>query len=115
MLDVGFGFGAYALEGLDVLFIPAQWPAVRIPHLTALSKARAIENQMFVVCCNSCGQAPGTQFGGCSVVFDPLGTELAAAGTTEEILFAECDTGIVQGIRESINVFRDRRAEIYFK
>lgn len=105
----------FTVRGLDFLFLVSQWPDVRIPQLHALLKARAIENQMFVVCCNSCGQAPGTQFGGGSIAFDPLGNELAAAGTGEEILFSDCDTAIVQGIRESINVFRDRRAEIYFK
>ena len=35
--------------------------------------------------------------------------------TEEEILFAECDTGVIRNIRETINVFRDRRAELYFR
>ena len=103
------------VQGLDFLFLVSQWPDVRLPQLHALLRARAIENQMFVVCCNSCGQAPGSRYGGGSVAFDPLGNELAMAGADEEILYADCDTGIVQGIRESINVFRDRRTEIYFK
>ncbi len=104
-----------SVKGLDFLFVVSQWPDVRIPQLHALLRARAIENQLFVVCCNSCGKAPDTQFGGSSVAFDPLGVRLAEAGTTEELVFAECDTGIIQGIRESINVFRDRRADIYFR
>ena len=103
------------VKGLDFLFVVSQWPDARLPQLHALLRARAIENQMFVVCCNSCGHAPGTRFGGGSVAFDPLGNELAKAGTEEEILFADCDTGMIREIRESINVFRDRRAEIYFK
>lgn len=103
------------VKGLDFLFVVSQWPDVRIPQLHALLKARAIENQMFVVCCNSCGKAPGTQFGGSSIAFDPLGNELAKAGTEEEIIYADCDTSVVQSIRESINVFRDRRGEIYFR
>ena len=55
---------SYAVKGLDMLFVVSQWPAVRIPHLLALTKARAIENQMFVVCCNSCGTAGSTVYGG---------------------------------------------------
>lgn len=133
----GAGIGAYALDGrpcgteicydirfpeltrtltvggLDFLFLVSQWPDVRVPQLHALLRARAIENQMFVVCCNSCGEAPGTRFGGRSVAFDPLGNELAAAGTEEEILLADCDASVIEGIRNSINVFRDRRPEIY--
>ena len=102
-----------AVRGLDFLFVVSQWPDIRLPQLHALLKARAIENQMFVACCNSCGKAPGTRFGGGSVVFDPLGNELAMAGSEEETVFANCDTSILQSIRESINVFRDRRPEIY--
>lgn len=103
------------VKGLDFLFVVSQWPDVRVPQLHALLKARAIENQMFVVCCNSCGKAPGTQYGGSSIAFDPLGNELAKAGTAEEIIYADCDTSVVQNIRASINVFRDRRGEIYFQ
>ena len=104
---------SYAVNGLDVLFVVAQWPAVRIPHLLALSKARAIENQMFVVCCNSCGTAGRTVYGGSSSIHDPWGETLAQAGTGEEILAADCDLSVVRGIRDSINVFRDRRPELY--
>ena len=44
-----------ALEGMDLLFVVSQWPAVRDAHLRTLTTARAIENQMFLACCNSCG------------------------------------------------------------
>ena len=104
---------SYAVDGLDMLFVVSQWPSVRIPHLLALTKARAIENQMFVVCCNSCGVAGSTVYGGNSSIHDPWGETLAQAGYEEEILTADCDLSIVRGIRESINVFRDRRPELY--
>ncbi len=103
----------YAVNGLDMLFVVSQWPRVRIPHLLALSKARAIENQMFVVCCNSCGTADNTVYGGNSSIHDPWGETLAQAGSDEEILTADCDLSVIKGIRDSINVFRDRRPELY--
>lgn len=100
--------------GVNILFMVSQWPLVRVPHLDALTKARAIENQMFVVCCNSAGKAGETVYGGNSSVNDPWGVTLAhAKGSQEEIIFAECDTTILKGIRESINVFADRRPELY--
>ena len=102
-----------ALQGLDMLFIVSQWPKERIFHLQTLTVARAIENQMFVVCCNSCGAAGKTVYGGNSAIIEPFGKTLALAGENEEILTAECDLKILNEIRDSIPVFRDRCAELY--
>ncbi len=102
-----------ALRGMEVLFVVSQWPEMRIPHLNVLSQARAIENQMFVVVCNSCGTAGETRYGGNSSLIDPWGKVLRRGGTGEEIVTANCDLGIIKEIRNSINVFRDRRAELY--
>lgn len=101
------------VDGLDVLFVVSQWPDIRIPHLLALTRARAIENQMFVVCCNSCGTAGATRYGGCSSIHDPWGEQLALAGTEETLLTADCDLSVLESIRSSIGVFHDRRPELY--
>ena len=102
-----------AVQGLDMLFVVSQWPKARISHLRNLTVARAIENQIFVVCCNSCGIAGETVYGGHSAVIDPWGQTLALAGEQEELLSAKCDLSIAQNIRTSINVFADRRPELY--
>lgn len=102
-----------AVAGMDVLFIAAQWPAVRLAHLHALVTARAIENQCFAVCCNSCGTAGETVYGGASMVADPWGRTLAMAGAQEALLTADCDRGALRQIRSAIDVFRDRRPELY--
>ena len=99
--------------GLDILFVVSQWPKVRIPHLLALTRARAIENQTFVVCCNSCGTAGETVYGGASSIHDPWGERIAEAGAGEQLITADCDLSILKNIRETINVFRDRRPELY--
>lgn len=57
-----------ALDGADVIVVPARWPSVRRDAWQTLLKARAIENQVFVVGCNAAGRE-----GGASFVFDPLG------------------------------------------
>lgn len=101
------------VPGLDMLFVVSQWPKERISHLQSLAAARAIENQMFVVCCNSCGKAGDMVYGGNSALIDPWGKALALAGESEQILSAELDLGILQQIRSSINVFHDRRPELY--
>jgi len=102
-----------AVKGMDVLFVVSQWPAARISHLRSLTVARAIENQIFTVCCNSCGAAGDTQYGGNSLIVDPWGNVLAQAGNSAQLLTAEADLATLENIRRSIHVFRDRRPELY--
>jgi len=102
-----------ALQKIDILFIPAQWPAKRRFHWTTLTTARAIENQMFVVTCNSCGTAGATVYGGSSRILDPWGETITAAGEKEEIITGELDFSVIEGIRTSINVYNDRRPDLY--
>ena len=102
-----------ALQGIDVLFVVSQWPKERISHLRSLTTARAIENQMFVVCCNSCGTYGQTVYGGSSAIIDPWGETIALAGQTQQLLTADCDLQILENIRSTIPVFRDRRPELY--
>lgn len=80
-------------------------------HLETLARARAIENQMFLVLCNSA--ASDTACGGHSAIIDPWGEYLARAWDGEETITGEADFDLIEGIRSSINVFRDRRPELY--
>ena len=57
-----------ALQGMQILFVPARWPKSRDDAWQTLLKARAIENQLFVVGCNALGSE-----GGYSYAFDPMG------------------------------------------
>jgi omega-amidase len=57
-----------ALSGISLLFVPARWPVTRDDAWHTLLKARAMENQIFVVGCNSYDNE-----GGYSYVFDPSG------------------------------------------
>lgn len=100
-----------ALEGVDLLFAVAQWPEKRTMHLETLARARAIENQMFLALCNSA--ASDTACGGHSAIIDPWGEYLAQAGDSEATITSELDFSVIEGIRSSINVFRDRRPELY--
>ena len=101
------------LEGVYLLFVVAQWPEKRTMHLETLARARAIENQMFLALCNSVGTAGETRCGGHSAIIDPWGEYLATAGDGEEIITGEADFSVIEGIRSSINEFRDRRPELY--
>ena len=71
--------------GTDVYLVPANWPARRREHWSALLRSRAIENQAYVVGVNRVGTAPSSEGGatleysGDSVIVDPLGQVLASA------------------------------------
>lgn len=102
-----------ALQGMDMLFVVSQWPKERISHLRLLTAARAVENQLFLICCNACGHAGDVVFGGNSAVIDPRGKTLALAGEQEKILSADCNLSLLTHIRSTIPVFQDRNPELY--
>lgn len=101
------------LKSVDLMIVPAQWPLIRKLHWVTLATARAIENQMFVCAVNACGFAGETKYGGNSLLINPWGEEICHLGTEEEIQTGEIDMKIIKGIRESINIFRDRKPEYY--
>lgn len=102
-----------ALKGMEVLFVPAQWPLLRKEHWKVLNRVRAIENQCFVVSVNGCGVAGDTRYAGYSAAFDPWGETIVMGKEQEELLEAELNLAMVKDIRESINIYRDRRPELY--
>ena len=69
-----------ALEGAQIICVPAQWPKPRQEHWRTLLRARAIENQLFVVACNACGMIGKLDFFGMSMIIDPKGELLAETG-----------------------------------
>jgi omega-amidase len=105
---------ALALQGCQALFIPAEWPSARGRHWQALTIARAIENQMFVIAVNRVGSDPDNAFFGHSMIVNPWGEILIeGAETEEELLVTDVDFAAVADIRKRIPVFADRRPECY--
>jgi len=103
----------YALDGVQVLFVGAEWPMSRIDHWEALLRSRAIENQMYVVACNRCGESEDTLFGGRSMILGPKGEVLFQAGAGEEAGFVILDMDEVEKTRGFLTVFNDRVPGIY--
>lgn len=95
--------------GSQVVLVPAAWPAARVQHWTLLARARAVEDQLVVVAANTAGTHAGTEMGGRSLVVGPMGEVLAEAGTGEQVLVVEVDTGEVAAVRERFPVLQDRR------
>ena len=106
-------FRTYALNGVNLVYLPAEWPHPRLAHWRTLLRARAIENQMFMVGVNRVGSDAASTFFGHSAIIDPWGNAVVEAGETEILLTATIDTDMVATVRQKIPVFKDRRPDLY--
>jgi predicted amidohydrolase len=102
-----------ALEGARVLCVPVQWPRPRQEHWRTLLRARAMENQLFVVSANACGLIGKLEFPGLSVIIDAKGDLLAEANDDECEIIATLDMQAMADWRAQIPCFNDRRPELY--
>ena len=94
-----------ALRGARVLWVPAEWPHARLEHWRTLLRARAIENQLFVVAANRTGQGDDAHWAGHSTIIDPWGEVLAEAGEEEAVLMADLNMRLVDEVRARIPCF----------
>ncbi len=102
-----------AVEGAEILAIPGEWPKPREEHWRALLRARAVENQCFVVSANCCGVVGKLDFFGSSLIVGPKGELLAEGGYEQGEPLAELDFTAMRNWRDQIPCFRDRRPELY--
>ncbi len=109
-------FRALALRGARVISLPAAFtlPTTR-DNWEPLVRARAIEEQVFMLAANQAGRHPGGHHsGGRSMIVDPWGTVLARAdGETPGYILAELDYARQDEIRERVPLMEHRRPEIY--
>ncbi len=98
-----------AQRGAGVLVVIANWPARRRAHWSALLRARAIENQAYVIGVNRCGRDPYLDYAGGSAVIDPQGNTVASAGLREGIVSARLDPLAPSRWRREFPVLKDIR------
>jgi len=109
----------YFHMGVELLVVPAQWPEARADHWRTLLKARAIENQMFVLGCNRTGAEESLKneetlvFPGDSRIVDPMGEVLADGRGEDEPIMAEIQLKKIRTIRRILPVHRDRQGQVY--
>ena len=94
-----------ALAGAEIIFIPAAWSLKRLMPRQVLTKARAIENQIFVVFANSSGF---------SEIVNPLGEVVAIAERGEKILSAEVNLREREEVIATMNLLGDRNLAVDF-
>jgi predicted amidohydrolase len=106
-------FRKLALDGAEIFCLPGEWPTPRQLHWRTLLRARAIENQCFVVAANCCGRQGKHDFFGMSLIVAPRGELLAEADDFATELVATCDFQELIDYRAQITCFADRRPEVY--
>jgi len=99
----------YAKQRVDLIVNIANWPVPRIDHWRTLLKARAIENQSFVIGVNRIGNDPLLQYNGFSSVYDPMGYELLSVKEEENIFVVDLNIEIVKVTREKLPFLEDIR------
>ena len=93
----------------DLYLVPANWPGVRREHWMALLRARAIENQAYVVGVNRVGSGDGLEYTGDSRIIDPLGEIVQAAPAGDvTTLWATIDPARVVDVRKRFPFMADR-------
>jgi omega-amidase len=96
-----------------LLVVPMEWPAPRTETFKALLRARAIENQCFVVTSNRIGTENGAEFEGFSLAADPFGNIINELPFKEGIMDVELDFEIVDKVRKNMTCFGDRRLDLF--
>jgi predicted amidohydrolase len=97
-----------AIAGAEIIVVPSQWPEVRVDHFWTLLRARAIENQLFVVGANRAGRGGKLRFGGYSGIIGPRGEAHTECGSDECVAFTEIDLADVANLRSEICYLDDR-------
>jgi predicted amidohydrolase len=104
-----------ALRGARVLLVPSAFTlATTRDHWEVLLRARAIENQAFVIAANQIGSwAPGLRSGGRSLIVDPWGVVLAQASDTVCQITADLDLARLEQVRAELPSLANRRPQAY--
>ncbi|WP_126425412.1 carbon-nitrogen hydrolase family protein [Brevibacillus marinus] len=107
-------FRLLALQGAEILMLPAEFTLFTgRDHWEVLLRARAIENQTYVIAPGQIGKKPAFQSYGRTLVVDPWGTVIATASDKETVLVSEIDLAYLREMRIQVPSLANRRPEVY--
>jgi omega-amidase len=102
-------FRTAVVRGAEVFVVIANWPRVRQKHWEILLKARAIENQAYVVGVNRVGRDPTVKYEGGSLILDPRGEPIANGTDRECAIRAEIDQADLHEYRRHFPALQDMK------
>jgi predicted amidohydrolase len=101
-------FRAMVDQGARIFLVCSAWPYPRLEHWCLLNQVRALENQAFLISANSAGMDQGVQFAGHSMVVDPWGIPVAAAGDRETLVSTRIDPADADTARKTFPALAGR-------
>lgn len=101
-------YRGYAVQGVDLFLVPSAWPAERAAAWELLTRARAAENQAYLLAVNH-AEPP---FGAASLAVGPLG-EVLGRLESEGVLVVELDPALPTRLRQQFPVLSERRRDLY--
>lgn len=103
-----------ALKGAEILLVPAEFTLYTgKDHWEVLLRARAIENQAYVIAPGQIGKKPAFQSYGRSLIVDPWGTVIATSSDQEGVTTANIDLDYLRKLRKEVPSLTNRRPEVY--
>lgn len=97
----------------DMILVIANWPKERILHWETLLRARAIENQSYIIGVNRTGKGNDIEYIESSMAFDPQGERLTKPHSKSELMVVDVEPEKVKKIRKQFPCKQDRQVELY--
>ena len=102
-----------ASKEAQIITVAASWPKSREQHWITLLKARAIENQCYVIGINRVGTGDGLQYNGASVFVSPSGEIFNEINSEETLIIMDLEIEKIREVKDRFDIKKDRREELY--
>ena len=102
-----------ASKEAQIITVAASWPKSREQHWITLLKARAIENQCYVIGINRVGSGDGVNYNGASIFVNPSGEILNEINSEEMLIIKDLKIEKIIEVKDSFDIKKDRREELY--
>lgn len=106
-------FRLAAGAGAELFVVIANWPSARVEHWRLLLRARAIENQAYVLGVNRCGSDPNLAYPGATLIVDPMGNIVEELNGSEGVMKVDLDPALAGTVRQNFPFLRDLRRELF--
>lgn len=101
-----------ASDKANIIIVAANWPSERAEHWRCLLRARAVENQCYIIGVNCFGQQKETYYSGNSSIINPVGDILYEVANKEELIIFDINDDVAD-YRKQFPLKRDRRVKLY--